>query len=94
MDRWWGGVLVCVCGGVPVGCGGQGVCERRIKFIVKKQKKSQGGRSGQGGSGRGVRVDVYEEGIMKMQKKVGLGSGSCRGWGWSRGRGLVGSKFG
>ena len=49
-------------GGVEVGCGGQGGCERRIKVFVKIQKKNWGGGVGGGwvpdpGLG-GVRVDV------------------------------------
>ena len=50
--------------------GGQGGCERRIKFLLKfkKKKKGWGGRGSGGGVGsggrvwgRGVRADVNEE---------------------------------
>ena len=41
------------------------VCERRIEFFVKIQKKKWGGGGGSGGvglvGGWGVRVDVNEE---------------------------------
>ena len=43
-------------GGVQVGGGGQGGCERRIEVFVKIQKKNIfffGGGGGGGGSGRG-----------------------------------------
>ena len=42
------------------GVGGQGGCERRIEVFVKIQKIKKLGGSGGGGSGLGVRVDVYE----------------------------------
>ena len=43
-------------GGVGLGGGGQGGCERRIEFFVKIQKKKIGGgvRSGGGGGREGV----------------------------------------
>ena len=37
------------------------VCERRIDFFVKIQKKNWGGGSGGSGWWGGVRVDVNEE---------------------------------
>ena len=56
---------------VGLGGGGQGGCERRIEVFVKIQKKhffwgggvwwGGGGGGWVGGSGWGVRVDVYEE---------------------------------
>ena len=57
-------------GGVGLGGGGQGGCERRIEVFVKIQKKKfggggvrwgGGGGGGRSGSGWGVRVDVNEE---------------------------------
>ena len=52
-------------GGVGLGGGGQGGCERRIEVFVKIQKKKiffgGGGGSVGGGVGGGVRVDVNEE---------------------------------
>ena len=50
-------------GGVRLGGGGQGGCERRIEVFVKIQKKFfwGGGGGGGSGSGWGVRVDVNEE---------------------------------
>ena len=56
-------------GGVGLGGGGQGGCERRIEVFVKIQKKKiflGGGVGGWGvgggvGLGWGVRVDVIEE---------------------------------
>ena len=53
-------------GGVRLGGGGQGGCERRIEVFVKIQKTNffwGGGVGGGGGSGSGwgVRVDVNEE---------------------------------
>ena len=59
-------------GGVGLGEGGQGGCERRIEVFVKIQKKKLGvsfffGGGGVGGgdrregSGSGVRMDVNEE---------------------------------
>ena len=50
-------------GGGRVGGGGEvRVCERRIEFFVKIQKKIGGGGGGRvGGGGGGVRVDVNEE---------------------------------
>ena len=54
---WWGG-------GGRVGGGGEvRVCERRIEFFVKIQKKKNlGGGGGRvGGRGGGVRVDVNKE---------------------------------
>ena len=52
--------------GVPVGLGGQGVCERSIEVIVLLQKKGWGPQGvrmgGRGGLVWGeVRVDVFEE---------------------------------
>ena len=54
-------------GGVGLGGGGQGGCERRIEVFVKIQKKNffggggSGGGGGGSGSGWGVRVDGNEE---------------------------------
>ena len=49
-------------GGVWLGLGGQGGCERRIEVFVKIQKKKWGGgRGGRDGSGWGVSVDVIKE---------------------------------
>ena len=57
-------------GGVGLGGGGQGGCERRIEVFVKIQKKKFFGGGGPvggwgwlggSGSGWGVRVDVNEE---------------------------------
>ena len=45
-------------GGVGLGGGGQGGCERRIEAFMKIKKKLGWGS---GGSGWGVRVDVNEE---------------------------------
>ena len=71
--------------GGPVG-GGQGGCVRRIKVIVKMQKKKVGGRCpfrgdpvlGQGGCVR--RIEVF----LKMQKVGGpsVGLGGWFGWSW------------
>ena len=47
-------------GGVGLGGGGQGGCERRIEVFVKIQKKNFLG-GWVGGLGWGVRVDVNEE---------------------------------
>ena len=60
------------------GGGGQGGCERRIKFFVKIFFWGGGGGS-QGGVGWGVRVDVKEElyFFVKIKKKNlgGVGGG-------------------
>ena len=40
-------------GGVRVGGGGQGGCERRIEVFVKIQKINGGGGRGGGGGGQG-----------------------------------------
>ena len=58
-------------GGVRVGWGGQGGCERRIEVIVKMKKKLVGVRVGWGGQGGCERrIEI----IVKMKKKSG-GSG-------------------
>ena len=78
-------------GGVGVGSGGQGGCERRIEVFVKIQKKIFLGGRGGGGVGVGLggqggcerRIEVF----VKIQKKTiffGGGwsvGGSGSGWG-------------
>ena len=67
------------------------VCERRIEFFVKIQKKNLGGGGSGGGvglvGGGGVRVDVKEE--LKFLRKFktnfflgggGRGGGGGSGW--------------
>ena len=81
-------------GGVGVGLGGQGGCERRIEVFVKIQKKNRG----RGGRVLGVRVDVNEELKFlgrKFTKKnrgggVGSGGGQVGGSGWWGGGGQGG----
>ena len=50
-------------GGVGLGEGGQGVCDRRIEVFWKIHKKmgGSGGRVGGSGLCGGIRVDVNEE---------------------------------
>ena len=56
-------------GGVGVGLGGQGGCERRIEVFVKIQKKNIFFWGG-GGGGRGV----------SWRGRVGGGGGGRSGW--------------
>ena len=71
-------------GGVGLGGGGQGGCERRIEVFVKIQKKRIG--VGEGGEGSGLggqsgcerRIEV----LVKIQKKNFLGGGSGGGGLW------------
>ena len=75
-------------GGVGLGGGGQGGCERRIEFFVKIKKKLGGGGSGGRGRVWGLRVDVIEElKFLRKFTKTILGGGRGLGRGWV---GLVG----
>ena len=63
-------------GGVGLGGGGQGGCERRIEVFVKIPKKNWGvGLGGQSGCDR--RIEVF----VKIQKKKFLGGVGGRGGG-------------
>ena len=76
-------------GGVGVGLGGQGGCERRIEVFAKIQKKKIGG-GGVGVGLEGVRVDVKVElKFFRKCKKMG-GGGPGVGSGPGEGGGLVG----
>ena len=81
---FWGGGP----GGLGVGFGGQGGCDRRIEVFGKIHKNKLGGGGGSGGGvgsvGRGggvriggVRVDVF----VKIHKKIGGSGGEGSGWG-------------